>query len=207
MNGRRHSSSLFGRTPSQPGVTAHTCAWPGCGEPAEHKAPRDRTLRDYDWYCLEHVRQFNRNWNYYAQMNEEEVEASVRADTTWQRPSWKLGHIHRNLENSTAAYRAFRAGRVRDAFRFFDEETDAHAREQRYNREYANGRPQRGSDPDKALRVMDLEWPLTKEALKARYKELVKRYHPDLNPGDKAAEDKFKAVNQAYRTLLGSVTA
>lgn len=204
MNGRRQTYYPFGAK-EPPRVTAHTCAWPGCCEPAEYKAPRDRTLKEYDWYCLAHIREFNRKWNYYAEMDESEVEESVRADTTWQRPSWKLGHIHRTLENSTAAYRAFKAGRVRDAFRVFDEDMAAAADQRRYNGQYAAGRPPRGSDPDKALRVMDLEWPLTREALKARYKELVKRYHPDLNPGDKAAEERFKAVNHAYRTLLGSV--
>lgn len=204
-NRRRAHSHAAGR--AQPHPTAHTCAWPDCHEPAEYRAPRDRTLREYDWYCLEHVRLFNRRWNYYAEMSEDEVEESVRADVTWQRPSWKLGHIHAGLEATTAAYRAFKAGRVKDSFRFFDEETQAQARENRRNREYAAGRPARGTDADTAMRVMDLEWPLTKDDLKARYKDLVKRYHPDLNPGDKACEERFKAVNHAYRTLLTSLGA
>lgn len=207
MTSRRRSEAFSSSRRDHPRVAAHTCAWPDCAEPAEYRAPRDRTLRDYDWYCLEHVRLFNRNWNYYADMSEDEVEESVRADVTWQRPSWKLGHIHAGLEATTAAYRAFKTGRVKDTFHFFEDETREHAEETRRNREYAAGRPQRGTDQDQALRVMELEWPLTKDDLKARYKDLVKRYHPDLNPGDKACEERFKAVNQAYKTLLTSLSA
>ncbi|EKV32488.1 hypothetical protein C882_2567 [Caenispirillum salinarum AK4] len=206
MNGRRRSHAFF-QDRDPPGVATETCAWPGCREAGEYRAPRDRSLREYDNYCLEHVREYNKRWNYYADMSEEEVEASVRADTTWGRPSWKLGHVHAGLGTSAAAYRAFKAGRVKDSFDFFEEEAAEHKREQRYNHEYAAGRPQRGTDQDKAMRVMDLEWPLTKEGLKARYKELVKRYHPDLNPGDKASEERFKAVNQAYKTLLNGLNA
>lgn len=204
MNGRRRPDPLF-RDRERTAPAAHTCAWPDCSEPAEYRAPRDRTLRTYDWYCLEHVRLFNKNWNYYADMSEEEVEQAIRADVTWQRPSWKLGHIHAGLEASTAAYEAFKTGRVKDTFRFFEEESREAEEEKRRGREYANGRPPRGTEQDQALRVMALEWPLTRDGLKARYKELVKRYHPDLNPGDKASEERFKAVNQAYRTLLTSL--
>jgi DnaJ-domain-containing protein 1 len=206
MTARRRSETYF-RDRDAPSAATHTCAWPGCREAGDYRAPCDRSLREYDHYCLAHVREYNKRWNYYADMSEAEVEESVRADTTWQRPSWKLGHVHAGVGVSAAAYRAFKAGRVKDSFDFFEEESAEHKREQRRNREYSAGRPPRGTEQDQAMRVMDLEWPLTKEGLKARYKELVKRYHPDLNPGDRAAEERFKAVNHAYRTLLNALNA
>ena len=58
---------------------------------------------------------------------------------------------------------------------------------------------------EKALSAMDLSPPVTLERLKARYKELVKRLHPDANGGDQAAEERLKSVNQAYATLKNSV--
>ncbi len=53
----------------------------------------------------------------------------------------------------------------------------------------------------KALNLFDLQSPLTLEQLKIRYKELVKRYHPDTNGGDKESEERLKQVNEAYGVL------
>ena len=52
---------------------------------------------------------------------------------------------------------------------------------------------------------MDLDPPVTVEIVKARYKKLVKRHHPDANGGDKAAEEKFKQISEAYRTIMRSL--
>jgi DnaJ-class molecular chaperone len=52
-----------------------------------------------------------------------------------------------------------------------------------------------------ALEVLELSWPVSQTNLKARYKELVKRHHPDANGGNRTAEEKFKEINAAYSTL------
>ena len=73
-------------------VTQHCCEWIGCDRDGLYRAPRSRReLRQYWWFCLEHVREYNAAWNYYAGMSDNEVEADVRFDTVWQRPSWPLG--------------------------------------------------------------------------------------------------------------------
>lgn len=41
----------------------------------------------------------------------------------------------------------------------------------------------------------------SQDEIKKSFRKLARQYHPDKNPGDKAAEDKFKEVNQAYETL------
>ncbi len=53
--------------------------------------------------------------------------------------------------------------------------------------------------------MLDLKPPVTVDAVKARYKQLVKRHHPDVNGGDKASEEMFKRINQAYHTLMQSL--
>ena len=53
-----------------------------------------------------------------------------------------------------------------------------------------------------ALSIFDLRPPLTTDMVKARYKELVKRHHPDANGGDKIAEERFKEINRAYQVLM-----
>lgn len=162
------------------------CDWPGCRSEGVHRAPKSRAnLRDYHWFCLDHVRIYNTTWNYYAGMTEAEVEADIRRDTVWQRPSWPLGA-------AAAGPRAFTIGDIADAFGFFT----------------ANGageRPQapaRSGPEAEALAVLGLTEPVTVDAVKARYKQLAKRYHPDANGGNTASEAKFRDINLAYKTLM-----
>ena len=169
---------------------ARTCAAPGCDGPAEYRAPRSRErLADHMWLCLEHVRAYNKAWDYYAGMSVAEIEAHVRADTTWRRPSWPFGTGQGG-------------GRAQpcDPFDLFPGERRA---------AHDAGERLLAADPaeKQALDVMNLNPPVTAEKVKLRYKELVKQLHPDVNGGDKRAEERLKRVNDAYRTLSAARTA
>jgi hypothetical protein len=177
---------------AEPVPPIRLCDHPGCEAGGDFRAPRSRLEIDtYRWFCLEHVRAYNTAWNYYAGMSETEIEAEIRRDTVWQRPSWKLGERHGP------------GPRMHDAFGFYA--GTAHERAGRR----ANGRARdaaarAASAHEQALAVFDLEPPLTPVRLKARYKLLVKQHHPDAHGGDKAAEEKLKIINQAYATLKAS---
>ena len=161
------------------------CEHPGCTGPGDFRAPRSKAeLNSFYWFCLDHVRAYNAAWNYYAGMSEAEIEAEIRSDTVWQRPTWPLGsrlgaRIHVRFED----------------YGLLDPEEAA---------ERARERARPKTPQEEALAVFALELPLTLSALKARYKELVKRHHPDSHGGDKAAEEKLKVINQAYSTLRSS---
>ena len=78
------------RVDAETGLAA--CAHPGCDLAGEFRAPRSRDALDsYFWFCLEHVREYNAAWNYYADMDDAAVEAEVRKDIVWRRPTWPLG--------------------------------------------------------------------------------------------------------------------
>jgi hypothetical protein len=168
------------------------CDHPGCAAVGDFRAPKSRLdLRDYYWFCLEHVRAYNSAWNYYAGMSDREVEAEIRSDTVWQRPSWRLGIRH------GPDY----AARLRDHFGLFGNGADA-ARDHARRRGGAGGAVARAlSAHEQALAVFEIGPPITPGRLKARYKALVKLHHPDAHGGDKAAEEKLKIINQAYATL------
>ena len=75
------------RKPLEPEI--RLCCWPDCAKLGEHRAPVSRdNLDEFYWFCQDHVRIYNRSWNYYVGMSDAEVEACVRSDTTWNRPSW-----------------------------------------------------------------------------------------------------------------------
>jgi hypothetical protein len=165
------------------------CHAPGCAEDGVHRAPvaRDR-LTEYYWFCTEHVRRYNLAWDFYAGMDEREIEYQRRFDTVWQRPSWPFGQFGERAGTRTGA-----AGyRVHDGYGFFSEGPEG-----------TNGtgaaRPQTAEQ--KALALLDLEEPVTFADVKARYLALVKQLHPDANGGDTEAEERLKIVNQAYGAL------
>jgi len=170
-----------------PAGDVRSCEWVGCGDEGLYRAPWSRDeLQRYRWFCLEHVRTYNKSWNYYAGMDDCQVEADVRRDTVWQRPSWPLG--------SRLHGPGFRPERITDGFGFFDDGPYP-----------APKKP--ATAEERAMVTLDLTPPVTIIALKARYKQLVKLYHPDANGGDKAAEEKFKDISEAYRIVMDSLTS
>ncbi len=184
---RKSWRSAFAPHETQPAT--RVCDHPGCRLEADYRAPRSRDqLNEYYWFCLGHVREYNSAWNYYAGMGVEEIEAETRRDTTWQRPTWPLGE---------------RMGRRRFSFTIHDpfDLMDKEAEEQ-HRKARAPATPE-----EEAMKVLDLSGPLTQDILKARYKELVKRHHPDANNGDKDAEERFKRINQAYNTLKAALAS
>ncbi|SBW11457.1 DnaJ-class molecular chaperone [uncultured Alphaproteobacteria bacterium] len=186
MKAFRRSKQYLG---DRPEATAPTCAHPGCTRPGVYRAPRDRALREYLWLCLEHVRDYNARWDYYRGLSQAEIEQELRRDTVWQRPTWRLG-------DGGAAAHVFREGRarVKDPFSVFEE-----GAERAENRREKPAAPP--GSPAYAMEILQLEHPLTRQALKMRYHELVKRHHPDRHGGAKDAEERLKVINEAYAIL------
>jgi hypothetical protein len=175
-----------------PEAPARLCDHPQCAAGGDFRAPKSRLdLNDYYWFCLDHVRAYNAAWNYYAGMSDSEIEAEIRSDTVWQRPSWRLGDRHG--PGWTA--------RVRDPLGLASGAGERGREHDRPNREAAR---RARSAQEQALAVFEIEPPVTPVRLKARYKALVKLHHPDAHGGDKAAEEKLKIINQAYATLKAS---
>jgi hypothetical protein len=185
MNTTTRKPRAFAPDPDAPG---QMCDALGCAQPGGYRAPKSRTgTREFHWFCLEHVREFNASWDYYRGMSADEIEAELRADSSWQRPSWPLGQLGQRSRMDEAL------------------ENELHA--------FAFGtRPKPTPNPSipaelrDALEVLGLLWPVTLEAVKAKYKELAKRHHPDANNGDKRSEEMLKTINLAYATLRGKLT-
>lgn len=182
----------------EPEAQPRPCEQAGCAEPGAFRAPRDRkSLNEYRWFCLEHVRAYNRAWDYYKGMSPGEIERHLREDSGWQRPTWPLGRL--------GGANPFDAEVLRDPLGVLGA-TPLHAQ-----RRPKQPRP---DEPPPELRaaldVLGLVWPVDALALRSRYKELAKRFHPDANGGDRLAEERLKDINRAYslvrRKLPGKAT-
>ena len=165
------------------------CDHAGCDEEGLYRAPKSRgNLRDYHWFCLDHVRQYNRAWNYCAGMSENEIEHEIRSSTTWERPTWRPSgpagyedRIRQTIHDSGGFY-GFGAG------------------------EYPGTR-KKATPESKALDILGLEEGVTFAEIKSKYRALVKQYHPDTNRGDAEAEERLKTINHAFNTLKRSQKA
>lgn len=165
------------------------CDAPGCEAVGEFRAPRDRSrLRDYYHFCLEHVRAYNQAWDYYKGMSASEIENNLRDDSGWQRPTWPLGRLGNTKINPEI---------FQDPLGLFGQAPPT-------PRKSAKEAP---PELRAALDLLGLGWPLEDTTLRARYKELAKRYHPDSNGGDRSFEDKMKDINRAYSLLRKRLAA
>ena len=169
-------------------ASGRICDHPDCIELGEYRAPKSPSrLSDFHWFCLEHVRAYNLKWNYYRDMQEPEIEAEIRNDTVWRRPTWPMGSNVRSGRNSA------KRPKFDDSFCIFRDhgpESKASAEGAKYDAESQH-----------SFNVMEIRPPTTLTQLKSRYKELVKKLHPDVNGGDTAAEERLKDINQAYAKL------
>jgi hypothetical protein len=171
-------------------AAARACDAPGCEAAGEFRAPRDRNrLRDYYWFCLPHVREYNAAWDYFRGMSAEEIERHLREDAGWQRPTWPLGRLGR-VALDPAEF-------LRDPLGVLAGGPEPAPRTRRTEEAPPELRA--------ALGVLGLGWPVAVEELRARYKELAKRYHPDSNGGDRSAEERLKDINRAYSLLRARI--
>lgn len=179
-------SSRFDFTGSQD-VRIRPCDSPGCAGEGAYRAPKSaRQLHEYHWFCLDHVREYNRSWNYCANFSEAEIEAMIRRDTTWERPTRPMGAWAIHEARLRAAASAFSEG---------DEGTAGQG---------WTSRP-KAKEPETpeaaALRLFGLTPPVDYPTIRARYIELVKLHHPDTNGGSKESEERLKSINQALHIL------
>ena len=164
-----------------------SCSHPGCQAKGEFKAPKGRDREgEFFLFCKDHVREYNATYDYFKGMDDDALTKFREAEVIGHRPTWKMGP--RGAERShvdETVYAEARTMRRKGARRGADA-----AQTPRYN-----------ALALKALHVMDLDANATETSIKARYKSLVKRHHPDANGGDRSSEEKLREIIKAYNFL------
>ena len=177
--------------------TGPACQWPGCAAKGSHRAPKGRAQeREYWQFCIDHVREYNANYNYFSGMSDDAVARFQKDAQTGHRPTWKLG-ANAGTKGKAKADEAMDG--ANDPFNVFSE---------------LNGRGRWRQGPDakpearpvfnaerKALQVLGLEGSVTTVEIKVRFKALVKQHHPDANGGDRSTEDRLIEIIKAYNYL------
>jgi curved DNA-binding protein CbpA len=168
---------------------APCCDWKGCGNTATHRAPKGRMRENEYWrFCLEHVREYNQSYNYFSGMSDDAVMKYQKDAITGHRPTWKMGSRpgpELGPQSPNDPFNMFREFGARGT----------------KSRESAEPPRAVRNAERKALHELGLEVGAGKVEIKAKFKILVKRHHPDANGGDRATEDKLREIIQAYNYL------
>ena len=198
------NSPLFYRIRVKPGQDRRPrtdlpgCQWPGCAEGATHRAPKGRLRAAEYWqFCLEHVREYNNSYNFFAGMSDDAIARYQKDDVTGHRPTWKMGSLGgKRTRPSRPDFR--RSGwAAEDPLGLFGEGAapgNGHARPSSEGRKILNAQR-------RALDVLGLEPDAKRADIKAKFKVLVKRHHPDANGGDRGSEDQLREIIAAYNYL------
>ena len=171
------------------------CAVPGCREPGEFRAPAGaRRSPDgpppWRWLCLDHVREFNAGYNFFEGMSADQIIAAQSPTAGWETES-----------------RAFRPAGSADLpprwadFRDPMDALGARFRQRMDEARRAAADPRFSRDEHRALTLMGLGADADRAALRRRYSELVRKYHPDRNGGDRSHEVRLGEVVAAYQLL------
>jgi hypothetical protein len=176
------------------------CDWPNCEAPATHRAPKGRQReREYWRFCLEHVREYNHAYNFFAGMSPDDIARYQKEAVIGHRPTWKMG-MNGGRPTARSHSSRFRPEFVQaedpfGVFREFGEPPGGRAR-----RPTPEGGVARNAER-KALETLGLEPDASVQDVKRRFKVLVKRHHPDANGGDRSSEDQLREIIQAYNYL------
>jgi hypothetical protein len=169
------------------------CSWAGCDELGEFRAPGERLPGfdgpgDYRWFCLEHVRAFNARYDYFAGMSQDEI---FRAQSP----------IH-GWESETRAFSPTAGIDLPPRWADFADPLEAISARARMRMPSARSDGRVVSPEERrALEVLGLPLDADRRALRSRYSDLVRRYHPDRNGGDRSFETRLQGVVEAYQLL------
>src|SRR5210317_1612200 len=160
------------------------CDWNNCGEIGAYKAPIEKdNSKKYRLLCLNHIKIFNKNWNYFENMNNQEIEFFIKSDLTWHKSTKTFG-------SSDNFFNILWNNALDDKLNIFTSSN------------FKDFKKTKISQQDKdALQVMELNEEVKWEQIHTKFKELVKKYHPDKNQGNKKFEDKLKMITLAYSQL------
>lgn len=161
------------------------CDWNNCKELGEYKAPVERdNSKKFRMLCLKHVKEFNKNWNYFSGMNDNQIMNFLKSDMTWHKPT-------QSFSSSDNFFKVLWNNTLKD-------ELD----NKKIKSDFNHMRQFKFDNKDiKAFEILGLTVGMKWIKIHKKFKTLVKKFHPDMNLGNKKYEEKLKLVTLAYTQL------
>ena len=161
------------------------CDWNNCNKVGEYKAPIEKdNSKDFRYLCLEHIREFNKNWNYFANMTDSQVNEFIKSDMTWHKPT-------QNFSGQDNFFKILWNNALKDDIN-----------QNGIDKSRAKLAHFNFSNKDlKAFEILGLDVNINWENIRSKFKKLVKKFHPDMNSGNKKFEEKLKVITLAYTQL------
>tara|TARA_B100000965_G_C19476214_1_gene706382 strand:- start:134 stop:652 length:519 start_codon:yes stop_codon:yes gene_type:complete len=161
------------------------CDWENCKKIANYKAPIEKdNSKKFRWLCLDHIKEFNKTWDYFNGMSEDQIFDFIKSDMTWHKPT-------QSFSSSDNFFNILWNNTLNDENGLFEKSLFK-----------KNLRIKNFNEKDiKAFKIMELEIGVKWAQIQNKFKKLVKKYHPDMNAGNKTFEDKLKTITLAYTQL------
>jgi len=165
------------------------CEWSKCKKIGAYRAPVEKdNSKKFRLLCIEHIKVFNKSWNYFSDMNENEIEHFIKSDLTWHKPTKSFG-------SSENFFRILWVNALDDKPGIFKNST------------FEDLKKAKLSERDRdALKILGLKNDTNWSDIQKRFKILVKKYHPDKNQGSRKYEDVLKKITLAYSQLRMSMS-
>tara|TARA_Y100000590_G_scaffold263609_1_gene295776 strand:- start:69 stop:596 length:528 start_codon:yes stop_codon:yes gene_type:complete len=167
------------------------CDWNKCEKIGKYKAPLEKdNSKDFRMLCLDHVKEFNKNWNYFSGMSDEQICEFIKSDMTWHKPT-------QSFNSSDSFFKILWNNALKDEIgKMKLDKNYNYMRKFKYN-----------NDDIKAFSILGISIGLKWEKINEKFKKLVKKLHPDMNAGNKKFEDKLKIITLAYTQLKNTYRA
>jgi len=159
------------------------CDWNNCNNQGEYKAPVERdNSKKFRMLCLKHVREFNKKWNYFSGMSDNEIQEWLKNDMVFHKST-------QSFSSSDNFFKILWNNALKDEVHKSDLKNGF-----KYKRQF-------NYNDIKAFSILGLSVGLKWEIIQEKFKKLVKKFHPDMNSGNKKYEDKLKVITLAYTQL------
>ena len=162
------------------------CDEKNCKEPGEFFAPKSPNSSEKYLFCSKHIKLYNKRWNFFAGKSQNEIYEFQKNDIYEGKP--------------TKPFSTGSASKINFEFNIIFDTQKLKFRKKRKgfeNKENYSFNEQ----IENSLIILKLEPNFSEDQLKARYKKLVKKYHPDVKNNINNKEKKMKEINKAYKTL------
>lgn len=171
-------------------TSTRICDHEGCDEPAQYRAPKSpKVLDDYFWFCKDHVREYNLNWNYFQGQSEEEFQKFLDNATVWERPTRPFGKTKEEM--------GWARHGIADPHELLGENATQNPGRKTLGRKLP-------PTERRALDILDAKDSMTKAEVRKQYKALIKVLHPDMNGGDRSHEEMLQEVVWAWDQIKDS---